>query len=116
MALLIQLFDEKTLLTTLQSDTLEIIRDCKSIDPIKKLVECHEILRLTQDIQERFPRVMPEPPTCDEAALLHLKNLTQEIFVFYHPELPRPTFDTYTIKIKQLLWTFRIPRWEFKGE
>lgn len=113
MARLVKLFNEKQLLLNLQADTLILIRDCRSIEPIKKFVECHEILKLTWDIQERFPKVWPEPPECDEHALLHLRFLTQELFVGFSPELPRPGFDLYDKNVRILLRVFGVPRKAF---
>lgn len=114
MAQLVKLFgDERELLTHLQADALILIRDCKSIEPIKLFVEAHDILRLTWDIQIHFPREWPEPPECDEMALLQLKTITQSLFVGHGQELPRPGFDLFSTKVRKLLRLFRVPKGEY---
>lgn len=115
MAQLVKLFDEKLLLVNLQADALILIRDCNSIEPIKKFVECYDILKLTWTIQEKFPREYPAAPECDEPALMHLKRITQELFVCHGPELPRPGFDSFDYNIRRLLVVFRVPREAFKN-
>lgn len=110
---LVKLWDEKVLLTNLKQDTLFLIQGSKSIEPIKKLVQCHEILDLTLAIQHHFPTVWPELPECDPDALLQLRILTRELFIYYRSELP-PEFDLYTFRVKQLLRVFQIPKEEYE--
>jgi hypothetical protein len=114
MSRLVKLFDEKQLLVSLQADALILIRDCNSIEPIKKFVECYDILKLTWTIQEKFPREHPNAPECDEPALMHLKRITQELFVFHGQEVPRPGFDSFDLQIRRLLMVFRVPREAFR--
>lgn len=114
MAQLVKLWDEKELLIHLQSDTIVLIRDCKSIEPIKKFVECYDILKLTWSIQDKFPTEWPDTPECDEMALLQLKVLTQQLTTCHWPELPHPGFDVYSTKIIKLLRIFRVPKREYK--
>ena len=113
MAQLVKLWDELDLLDKLRQDTLLIIQNCQSVQPVKKLVECHEILDLTHTIILKFPVTPPDAPICDADALLHMKRLVQEINVFYPKDVPRPKFDTYQIKVQTLLRIFRLPREEF---
>lgn len=116
MAQLIKLWDEKDLLIKLRSDTLIIVQNCQSIPPIKKLIECHDILDLSIQIIEQFPTQKEDGiPVGDSDALLQLKRLVQEIFVYYPTDVPRPAFDTYEMKVKTLLRIFRLPREEFCG-
>jgi hypothetical protein len=111
---IVRLFDEKNLLITLQQDTLGLIHGCSSVQPVKKFVECYEILHLTWDIQQKFPSIWPAIPECDAGALLHLKTLTRELLIFHGPEIPHPDFDFYTIKINNLLRIFRVPKEEYE--
>lgn len=114
MARLVKLFDERQLLVNMQADTLILIRDCHSIEPIKKFVQCHEILNLTWAIQEKYPRIWPDSPECDESALLHLRILTQELVIGYGAELPRPGFDSFDLNVRRLLRVFGVPKGAFQ--
>lgn len=109
---LVKLWDEKTLIANLQDDTLSLIRGCKTIPPIKKLIECYEILDLTLEIQNQFPTVWPDLPICDSDALIHLENLIRELAIYHRAELPHPDFDIYNYKIKHLLRLFQVPKEE----
>jgi len=110
MARLVKLYDEKQLLLVLQADTLVLIQGCRTIEPVKRLVTCHEVLQLTFDIQLKYPREAPADLECDEGALLHLKTLTQELCVSYRMELPNPGFDSFSANIRKLLRVFRVPK------
>jgi hypothetical protein len=110
---LVKLFDEKHLLGLLKADSMGLIRACFDIGAIKKLVQCHDILDLTLEVQERFPKKFPEPPECDQDALLYLKQITQEINVWHGKEVPRPHFDLFDINVRKLLRVFRVPREEY---
>ena len=95
---------EKRLLIELKDDTIRIIKSCNDVEPIKKLVLCHEILDLTLDIKERFKKIEGLPPPCDEDALKSLKKTTLELRVFYWHLLPIPDFSPYyTNKVDDLL-------------
>lgn len=113
MAHLVKLFNEKQLLVDLQAETLIMIRDCHSIEPIKRFVQCYDILRLTWDIQEKHPKPWPDLE-CDESALLYLRTLTQELVICYGPELPRPGFDLFDTNVRRLLRVFGVPRKVFE--
>lgn len=110
MAELIKLWDELDLIKKLRKDTLLIVQNCQSIPPIKKLVECHDILDLTETIVKSFPTTPPEPPVCDEAALMHLRRLISEINLFYPKEIPQPHFLNFEMKILTLLRIFGLPK------
>lgn len=108
---LVKLHDEKLLLTELKTETVRLIHVCQHVDPIKKLIECHDILKLTFEINEKFPVLPPAPPQCDEPALLHLKMLTRELFVYHRLDFRPPSvFLNYTDKILRLLMVYQIPR------
>lgn len=114
MAQLVKLFNEKQLLVDLQAESLILIRTCNSIEPIKRFVQCYDILRLTWDIQEKHPKVWPDLE-CDEAALLYLRTLTRELIIGYGPELPRPGFDSFDTNVRRLLRVFGVPRKVFEN-
>jgi hypothetical protein len=105
-----KLWDEKTLIVGLETDTLKMIRSCPEIDPVKKFLEIHEILHMTLLIQEKFPKIWPDLPECDEGALMHLKTLSHEIYVSFWPVLPQPDYDQYAGRLRTLLRVFQIPR------
>jgi len=102
-----KLYDEGTLVTALQTETIFLIQNCPEIPPIKKLVECHDILKLTFEIYTKYPA---DPPACDEGALIYLKNLTRELSVYHWAILPKPEFPSYRDKILRLLTVFQVPR------
>jgi tripartite-type tricarboxylate transporter receptor subunit TctC len=77
---------------------------------MRLLISSYEILDLTLDIQQRFPRVWPDLPECDEAALLELLTFTRELYVFWRLQMPQPDFDRYSQEVKVLLNLFQIPR------
>jgi hypothetical protein len=103
---LIRLWDESKLLFDLRDRTIVIIRGCQEIGPIKKLVECHDILDMTIDIQKRFPTEFPDTPEYDVGAMNRLKHLTSEIFVWYSPTLPQPDFEIYSLGVHRLIHSF----------
>jgi hypothetical protein len=107
---LLKLYDEVALLKDLQKDALGIIRSCGQIEPVKKLVESYDILDLTLSIAKEFPVVVTKLPECDLGALLHLRHLTYELGVYWHPYLPRPEFPKYSDKIKKLMVVYQVPR------
>ena len=108
----VRLYCEKDLLSDLQGRTLKLIHGCQTVEPVKKLVECHEILVLTQTIHEKFPRVYPELPECDIQALLQLKHLLRELLVYHGPYIPHPDFELYHGRVECLFRVFAIPRGE----
>ena len=112
---LVKLWDEKALLVKLKQDTLFLIQNATSMEPIKKLVQCYDILDLTLAIQHHFPTVWPELPECDPDALLQLRILTREIFIYHRADVP-PEFDLYTFKVKQLLRIFQVPKEEYENK
>ena len=85
-------------------------RACNQIEPVKKLVESYDILDLTLSIAKEFPVVITKLPECDIGALLHLRHLTFELGVYWHPYLPRPEFPKYSDKIKKLMVVYQVPR------
>lgn len=105
----IRLFDEKQLIYGLQGQTIEMIRGCIAVPPVRKFIECYDILDLTRDIYERFPTETLEMPVCDQGALLRLRTLTGELMVFHGPEIPQPDFFHYRSDVLKLLRCFGIP-------
>lgn len=99
---------EKKLLVELKGDTLRIIKSCDEVEPIKKLVLCHDIISLTIDINDRFPKRDPNAPLiCDVDALKQLRKTTSELFVYYGSMLPMPDFSpVYINKVDRLLWFY----------
>ncbi|NDC22539.1 MAG: hypothetical protein EBZ49_00190 [Proteobacteria bacterium] len=108
--MIVKLYDEVELLRDLQKDTLILIRHCTNIEPVKRFTECYDILGLTIHISKHFPIVANKPPDCDEAALLHLRRITQELGIFYQQDFPRPLFLGYLHKVIRLLTLYQVPR------
>lgn len=110
MAHILKLWDEKDLLIRLRDDTVLIVQNCLAVPPMKKLIEVHDILDLTINIQNQFPTEFPDPPVCDEDAMMHMKRLVQEVYIYHRAEVPMPHFEVYESKIKTLLKIFRLPK------
>jgi len=108
--MIVRLYPEGILLRELSNDTVGLIRSCREIKPVKKLVECHDILELTLDISRRFPTLPPTDPMCDEAALLQLRNLTRELYITHRFDLPSYNLELYVDKVVKLLTVYRVPR------
>lgn len=113
MTQIVRLWDEKLLIGDLKQDTLNLIHGCKAVPPIKKFVECYDILDLTLAIQTKFPTVWPEIPICDADALLHLNTIVRELLIYHGPDIPHPDFDVYTYRVRRLLKIFQVPKEEY---
>lgn len=107
---LVKLYEEKDLVVELQTETVGLIRHCSTVDPIKKLVNVYDILKLTLDIANKFPRTLPDLPECDEGALLYMETLTRELVVYHRLDLPTPEFPRYLQKVQRLFRLYHIPR------
>lgn len=112
MTRIIKLWDERDLICRLKNDTLLLIHASKTIQPIKKLVEASDILDLTLSINERFPTNPPDLPICDEAALLRLKQISAELYVYHRQEVPPDHLILFDDKVRTLLAVYRLPRHE----
>ncbi len=110
---IIRLRDEKDLIIRLKRDTLTLIHVSPQIEPIKKLVEASEILDLTLDINQRFPTTPPDIPIGDEPALMRLRQIGIELYLFHRQEIPAQHLELYADKITALLALFRLPRDHF---
>jgi hypothetical protein len=107
------MWDERTLITRLQVETLKLIHATQSLLPIKRLVEAAEILDLTRDINDRFPVQPPDLPICDEGALIRLDNICSELYVCYRQELPIDMLVLYNNNVRTLLMVYRLPKDQF---
>lgn len=106
MSSIIRLWDEKTLLSGLQTDTLRMIQGCRAIPPVKKFCEAYDILGLQLEIQIQFPRIYPEIPEVDRDALIHLKQIVAELTVYHGHEVPMPDFMGYRDQVYVLVRLF----------
>lgn len=103
---LVHLGHERKLLAELKDDTVRIIRSCKDVAPIKKLIYCHDIIELTLEINDngKFQVKEGKPPLCDVSALNDLRKTTSELYVYYGALLPMPDFNPwYVCKVDRLL-------------
>lgn len=110
---IIRLRDEKDLIIRLKKDTLILIHASPKIEPIKRLVEASDILDLTLDINQRFPTVPPDLPICDEPALMRLREIGIELYLYHRIDIPVQHLELYGDKITALLTLFRLPRYKF---
>lgn len=113
MTRLIRLWDEKDLIICLKSDALILIHASTAIPPVKKLVEATDILDLTLLLNERFPTEPPDLPVGDECALMRLREISFELYVYHRLELPVDHVVMWDNKIKTLLAIYRLPKENF---
>jgi hypothetical protein len=82
---LIKLHDEIKIMQGLKIDTISLIHKTESINPIKKLIEAHEIIDLNLKVGELF-KDHKENPIWDEAALKDLNKIRCELIVYYYTD------------------------------
>ena len=105
MTRVIKLRDEVGLITELARDTVDLIHRTDRIKAIKKLVEAHEILTLSLEIERRFPEFKDSPPW-DQAALRDLDGIRIELMLHWLESFdPRQLLPRYYDKVGTL---FRI--------
>jgi hypothetical protein len=113
MAQIVKFLNEMVILTGLKQDTMKLIRACEKVEPVKKFVQCYDIIDLTLQIQEMYPKEFPALPECDQGALLDLRRISQELLVYHWIDLPHPDISHYTLKVNSLLQAFFVPREDF---
>jgi len=105
----LKLHDEVRIISDLKIKAFGLIAFCEEIKPVKILVESHDILELSLNIANKFPPAEPGLFEYDESAMFQLRNLTKELVVFYHEQLPKPEFPEYKNGIYRLLRICKIP-------
>ena len=85
---LVKLQDEQMLLENLIEDTFQLIKKTKNLNPIKKLIEIHDILSLNASILERFRSsdLTFDEIWLDSSTLKYLNNLRCTLMVFHHTD------------------------------
>jgi hypothetical protein len=100
--MIIRLFDEVALMSGLCEDTLRLIHATQKIQPIKLLIEAHDIISLNLSIKDKFEEFRDGPPW-DLCALKQLNGLRQELFIFYRMDFHPPKMvDIYSTKVEHL--------------
>ena len=106
---LIHLHDEVSLVTDLKFEALGVIRGCQEINPIKILVESHDIFELSLQIMDKYPSTCPGLFIYDKSAVMHLSNLTRQLLVYYNHTLPKPEFPFYRQNVMKFLRLCEVP-------
>lgn len=102
---IIQLHDEVAIMQGLRASTFILIHHTQAIQPIKKLIEVHDIIDLNLVVQQQF-QDYKDAPIWDIPALKDLNHIRCELMVYYHTEFkPFVMLDKYN---KDLLLLFSI--------
>jgi len=82
----VKLYDEHLLLKDLMDDTFRIIKRANNIDPIKILIEIHDVLSINSNILHKFREadLTFDEVWLDPATLKHLNYLRCKLMVYYH--------------------------------
>jgi len=100
-----KLYDEVSLMQNLKVSTFTLIHHTQNIQPIKKLIEVHDIIDLNLAVQQQF-QDYKDAPIWDIPALKDLNHIRCELMVYYHTEFhPFSLLMTYN---KDLLVLFNI--------
>ena len=84
----VKLYDEQMLLEDLIDDTFALIKRAKNLDPIKKLIEIHDILSLNAALLEKFRSscLTFDEIWLDTPTLKHVNHLRCELIVYHHDD------------------------------
>jgi hypothetical protein len=82
----VKLYDEQMLLEDLIDDTFALIKRAKNLDPIKKLIEIHDILSLNAALLEKFrtSNLTFDEIWLDAPTLKHINHLRCELMVYHN--------------------------------
>lgn len=85
---IVKLYDEQMLLENLMDDTFRLIGRAKGIDPVKLLIEIHDILSFNAGIAYKFrtSNLTFDEIWLDEGTLKHLNYLRCKLMVFHHTD------------------------------
>jgi hypothetical protein len=85
---IVKLQDEQMLLEDLMDDTFQLIKRATNLNPVKKLIEIHDILSLNASLLHRFrsSELTFDEVWLDTATLKHLNNLRCTLMVFHHTD------------------------------
>lgn len=97
----VKLFDEVAIMTELQKDTVALIHATSFMNPIKKLVDAHEIISLNLTIEASFSEY--DDPPWDIPALSDLSSLRRELVIYHRTDFnPSVLMDQYSMKMIKL--------------
>jgi hypothetical protein len=84
----VKLYNEQNLMMDLMGSTFGLITKTASINPVKKLVEIHDILNMNASLIQRFKssNLTFDEVWLDVAALKHLNYLRCALMVYHHTE------------------------------
>ena len=102
---IIQLHDEVAIMKGLKTSTFSLIHHTQIIQPIKKLVEVHDIIELNLIVQQQF-QDYKDAPIWDVPALKDLNKIRCELMVYHNKDFkPFSLLDKYN---KDLLVFFNV--------
>jgi hypothetical protein len=83
---IVKLQDEQMLLESLMEDTYQLIKKTTNLNPVKKLIEIHDILSLNASLLHKFRSsdLTFDEIWLDPATIKHLNTLRCTLMVFHH--------------------------------
>ena len=78
----LKLRDEVGLMSELAQDTMTMIHATSDIKPIKRLVEAHDIIQVSLDIEKTFPEFKGFPPW-EKSAMRDLNSIRIDLMLHW---------------------------------
>lgn len=101
-AQLIDLHNEVLMMEKLRENSFTLIKSTISIQPIKKIIEIHDLIDLNLTIAQQF-KDYKDAPLWDIAALCDMNRNRCEIMVFHHNYFsPRMILEKYNMDLVRL--------------
>jgi len=91
---IISIHDEKGMMEKARSDSITLIQHTSTIQPIKIIIEIHDLIDLNLKIEQSF-KCLEGEPIWDISALKEINRNRCEIMVFHHAN-----FKPFSILIK----------------
>lgn len=106
----VRLHNEVNMMHNLNNYTLDLIHATRRINPIKLLINAHDIINLNLEVEKRFDDYKDFPPW-DISALKDLTRIRRELFVYHRKDFnPILLFDKYNSQTSNLLKIIEINR------
>jgi hypothetical protein len=105
----VKLFDEVPLITSLRSETVQLIRSTEVIEAIKRLIVAHDILSLSLKIAEAFRSEFSLDPVVDTPAMNDLVRIRRELIIYHRIDfVPPKRLELYCDRLGQLFHVIKL--------
>lgn len=99
-----KLCDEAVLMLNLVNETFTLIQRTKNIDPVKKLMEVHDILATNVSVLQKFKGMTFDEVWLDISTIRYINRLRCELFVYHRKDFINPKeFDTYNRNLSRFI-------------